>query len=158
MNALTEEMIMETVKKHRAAAKRNDDRFRCLVRAAYDDHMIAGHGVQLKHRAYRLLEAYSPVFFDRDGYLKEFADMVFDLDRRLSWLVMRVLERRVNREPSLQLSIDWGDYPQEIAKQMEEAELLAREVEKMLRKEAAEMARREAKQRAILETGQMRLI
>ena len=158
MNAITQETICEVTAKHRAAARKNDDRFRQLVRAAHHDELVSRIGVPLKLRAYDWLSFYSPHFFHANGDMKEFANMVFDLDRRLSWLAMRVLDRTVNQDPGLQLSIDWGDYPQELAREMDEAAELAREWANEQRKEARLLARSEAKRRSILETGQLEMM
>lgn len=157
MNSITIETIIEVTKKHRAAARKNDDRFRQLVRAAHHDELVSRIGVPLKLRSCHLLRLFSPQYFDADGHLKEFADMVFDLDRRLSWLAMRILGNRVNRDPGLQLSIDWGDYPVELARQMDKADELAREVEKEMRKEERRLARWEAKHQSVLDTGQLEM-
>jgi hypothetical protein len=65
----------------------------------------------MKERAMELFQVFRPEMFDEDGYIHEFADMVFDIDRCLSERVRKVLWRKVAREPDLQLNKAWGDLP-----------------------------------------------
>jgi hypothetical protein len=115
MNELTEMLVRKTARKYKTLAKRNDAEFREAVRIEHWSLMIDRLGVKLKQRAMDLLSQFRPEFFDNDGYIKEFADMVFDLDCCLSNLAIRVMNRKVNRDKNLKLTYDWGDLPEKIA-------------------------------------------
>ena len=115
MNELTEMLVRKSAKRYKALAKRNDADFREAVRILHWNLMIDRVGVRLKQRAMALMSLFRPEFFDEDGYINEFADLDFNLDHRLSWLAVRVMKRKVEREAALQLYYDWGDLPVMIA-------------------------------------------
>ena len=73
--------------------------------------MIDRYGVDLKQRAMQLLSLFKPEYFDAEGFIYEFADICFDLDRKISCLAVRVMQRKIRRESDLQLDTDWGDLP-----------------------------------------------
>jgi len=115
MNTLTENLVRKIAKENKAMAKRNDADFREVMRIEHWNLMLDRYGVDLKQRAMELLSITRPEFFDQDGYLYEYADMVFDLDRLISCLAVRVMQRKIKRNPDLQLQTDWGDLPALIA-------------------------------------------
>lgn len=115
MNELTEMLVRKSAKRYKALAKRNDADFREAVRILHWNLMIDRVGVRLKQRAMVLMSLFRPEFFDEDGYINEFADLDFNLDYRLSWLAVRVMKRKVEREAAMQLYYDWGDLPVMIA-------------------------------------------
>jgi hypothetical protein len=115
MNELTEMLVRKSAKRYKALAKRNDSDFRQAVRIEHWNLMVDRYGAGLKQRAMALMSLFRPEFFDEDGYIHEFADLVFNLDHRLSWLAVQVMERKVARETALQLYYDWGDLPVMIA-------------------------------------------
>lgn len=115
MNEITKKLVIKTARQHKALAKRNDSDFSYAVNVYHWEEMIDRFGADLKFRSLHLLSLFRPDFFDEDGYIYEFADMVFDLDRVLSWIAVRVLERKIERTPELQLHFDWNDLPVRIA-------------------------------------------
>jgi hypothetical protein len=111
MNEITRALVIETAMKHKAAAKRNDYEFHHLMKTAHWDHMVATFGVRFYFRFCHLLSLFRPEFFDKDGYIREFADFVFDLDREISLRVAGLIERKIAREHECQFTDDWGDLP-----------------------------------------------
>ena len=113
MNELTRELVIEVATKHRnTIIKHGVGAIGWTLQAHYENHMIAKYAVDLKFRAMEIYRWFHPEYFDSEGYLHEFADMVFDVDNQLSSMAIRVLWRRVRRDPALQLSDGWGELAQ----------------------------------------------
>ena len=111
MNEITRRLVIETAKKHKPAAKRNDREFMEMVLNAYWMHMMSEYGVELKMRALDLFRQFRPEFYDRHGYLNEFQETAFDIDLALSGIITGILDRKITRDPELRLHYDWGDLP-----------------------------------------------
>ena len=111
MNEITRALVIETAKKHKASAKKNEYDFYHLVKTAHWDHMVATFGVRFYFRFCHLLALFRPEFFDKDGHIREFADFVFDLDKQISLRVASLIDRKIAREPECQFTPDWGDLP-----------------------------------------------
>lgn len=111
MNQLTRDLIANTAPLHKTAAADNGPAFREIMRAAHWDYLLDSYGVDLKKRAMALLESMRPDLFDPDGFISSQADYRFDLDYRLSTIAVQVLNRKIERDPDLQLCYDWGDLP-----------------------------------------------
>ena len=114
MNELTRKVVTETALVNKAAARKNDISFDFLVRSAHWDTLIDLHGVDLKMRSLEIWQWWHPEQFCQmpagDYVLDDGDPRGFDVDVELSRIVMRVLRRKIAREPDLQL-LDWGDLP-----------------------------------------------
>lgn len=110
MNELTKQLVIETAKANKAAAKKNDKQFRFLVQSNHMTEMIGLHGWQMKQRSLEIWRWLHPEHFDGE-FLRDYHSLVFDVDVALSRLTMRVLARKIAREAELQLHFDWGDLP-----------------------------------------------
>ena len=116
MNALTRQIIEETIGRHKRIAKENGDDFAYLIQTHYWDFIIGIYGEPLKARAERLFIALRPDFADPDEPTRLSDDWYgTEIDERLSDIVMGIIDRMVDREPELQLTT-WGDYPAEYLK------------------------------------------
>jgi len=113
MNELTRVLVIKISQSNKAAAVKNGRRFRELVENAWWDYMLDLHGVDLRARAQVIMKALRPEFFEPgdDNFIRNDVDRVYDLDRCLSWVACRALDRKIARDPELQLSYDWGDLP-----------------------------------------------
>jgi len=113
MNDLTRQLVLKVSKKHSTTIKNyGAGSVGLILQSAHENQLIAEYGVDLKFRAMHLFALFQAQQFDGEGYLHEFADMVFDTDALLSSIAMRVLFRRVHRTPALQLSEGWGELAQ----------------------------------------------
>lgn len=114
MNEITQTVVAQAARDHKAEAKRNGEKFTHLVQVYHWDEIINRAGWQLKSRALQIWEWFHPELFV-DGILDDGAGpWAFDVDVALSRLVVRVLERKIKRDPELKLE-DWGDLPQRVA-------------------------------------------
>lgn len=111
MNEITRVLVLKVAREHKAVAKRNDSDFRWLVDIAHWDYLIGLYGVDIRERAQELMRAFRPELFDSDGFISQKADRDFDLDYHLSNIAVRVLQCRIDRDPALRLTYDWGDLP-----------------------------------------------
>lgn len=114
MNALTMTLIQETARANKVAAKNNGDQFCWLMRCAHEGYLIAEIGYRLKQRALDLFRQFHPEFFDGE-FIQDYHRIGFDLDVELSEIAARVMWRKVDRDPALQLVEDYGDLPERIA-------------------------------------------
>ena len=117
MNNLTFEIVTQVAQEHKAAARKNDLAFDFKVRNAHWDEMIGRYGWQLKERALRLWRQYHPEMFvwDEDCWVLDDGNVWYaTCDYVISTIVVRVLKRKISREPALQLE-DWGDLPKQVA-------------------------------------------
>ena len=109
MNTLTYHIVRETIadipKTH---AIENGEKFAAAVTQQYNLHMTTEHLVPLLQRAYRLWECYHPERFEYEG--NNFWPKYYDDELVFSGICSRLLQRRIDRTPELQLE-DWGDYP-----------------------------------------------
>lgn len=115
MNELTKRIVIETAQANKAEAKKyheteNYKRFRWLVQVAHHHEMIRLHGWQLKQRSLEIWKCFHPEHFE-DEFLRDHDYRVFDIDVALSHITLRVLARKIARDPELQLHYDWGDLP-----------------------------------------------
>jgi hypothetical protein len=114
MNEITKECVKRAVKKSKRLALVNNDQFAYIVEKIHWDLMLAKYGWKLKQRSLELYYQFNPLVYvnmGKDGWvLDDGFPMGFDLDMRLSHKTVAVLERKIARDPELQLE-DWGDYP-----------------------------------------------
>lgn len=110
MNELTEKIVVETAKKYKRYAERNDSYFRHLVIVEHWEHCLYTWGWKLKQRSLELFRLWHPECFDGE-FIQDYHRIGFDLDMRLSEIACRVIRRKIEREPELQLCFDWGDLP-----------------------------------------------
>jgi len=113
MNDLTRQLVAETAKKHKSLARAGGFQFDSKVMSAHWNYLLIEFGIDLKARALRLWEQFHPEQFE-DGFLKTHNNQVYDIEIRLSEKVKRVMLRKIEREPELNLD-NWGDYHQQIA-------------------------------------------
>jgi len=110
MNDLTKRLLAEAAKKYKTLAERNDADFHFHVYNAYCDHIIDVLGSGLMLRACRLLKLFSPQYFDPDGYLLDYVPCVYNVELKLSAMVMRMAWKIVERTPELKLD-EWDEVP-----------------------------------------------
>lgn len=110
MNELTKQLVIKTAKQNKAAAKENGDRSYALLLAEHKSWLIGEYGWKLKQRSLELFKLWQPGLFDGE-YIRDHYNFVFDINVELSHITMRVLWRKVGRDPELQLNKDWGDLP-----------------------------------------------
>ena len=115
MNQLTRSLVIQTAKKYKSAAKKNDSDFGYLLGLVHWDNLINRLGPELQSRAMRLFARYHPELFDSDGYIKSYDNQVYDLELEISRLCVRIIERKIQRDPELRLDLDYGDLPERIA-------------------------------------------
>jgi len=115
MNQLTRSLVIQTVKRHKSAAKKNNSDFGHLLGVAHWNEVINRLGPELQSRAMRLFARFHPELFDSDGYIKSYDNQVYDLQVKISRICVRIIERRIQRDPELRLDLDYGDLPERIA-------------------------------------------
>lgn len=111
MNELTHRLVSDAASKYKSAAAKNDAEFHFIVYNAYCDHIVDVVASELMLRACRLWRAFHPEHFDEDGFLLDYEACIYDIELRLSDMVMRMAWRIVERTPSLKLD-DWNAIPQ----------------------------------------------
>ena len=115
MNQLTRSLVIQTAKKYKSAAKKNDSNFLHLLESAHWNEIVGRYGFEIQCRAMRLIAFSRPELFDSDGYIKSYDNQVYDLELEISRICVRIIERKIQRDPELRLDLDYGDLPERIA-------------------------------------------
>ena len=106
MNNLTKQIVIKVASQNMAAAKDpRSYRFQNMILTEYGHLMISEYGVYFKLRSEHLLRLIAPDYFDADGYPNRIAD-AYDIDYKLSHRCMTILDRKIERDPDLQLT-EW---------------------------------------------------
>ncbi len=117
MNTLTKTIVSEVAKENKSAARRNDYDFRCLVEAAWWEHLLIELAQPRQARFYDLLALFHPECFEFTGgeaYLRSYEPHVYDLEVTISRRLLHWLRKQIAARPHLQLE-DWGTFPQLLA-------------------------------------------
>ncbi len=110
MNRLTEDLVRAAIEEMpRAQALENGEKFENAVIERYNLHMTAEFLVPLLQRAYQHWQHYHPERFEYDEE-GNFWPKYYDDELIFSGICKRLLQRRIDRTPELQLD-DWGDLP-----------------------------------------------
>jgi hypothetical protein len=110
MNDLTTRLVYETVQSVPINFSRNNgEKFAEVVIQNYNLHMTAEYLVPLLQRAYIHWQHYHPERFEYDDE-GNFWPKYYDDELVFSVICQRVLQRRIERIPELQLN-DWHDLP-----------------------------------------------
>jgi len=113
MNDLTRKLVILTAHDNRQAARMHavSDHFFIKLKVAYTDYILLEFGVPLKYRAIEIWSWMHPEDVDNDGFVLSSADWNgLDVDTALGLVTEAVIERKLARNPGLQLT-DYGDLP-----------------------------------------------
>lgn len=112
MNDLTRRIVIETAKRNKSWAKKNDWHFAGMVEHAYWDELLGTYGWRIKEKLMGMIRTKCPEYFDEEGFLLSHVPEVYDLELELSEMVVEYLQGRfLDRHPEWELHSDWGDLP-----------------------------------------------